>query len=168
MTPASGSSLDPTSTRLAWNAIGGAVGGYRLVVTEAAEGAEPTEIVNVDIDSLHYDVNVKSGYAYTWTVTAKGYCDELTGPTQTFTGRLLPDLVVTGITLPEAAEAGNTITVTATVKNQGSGASTEATWTDRLYYVKVAKNNLKSDIKWYNEKYKIDVDDATGKITGLF
>lgn len=135
LTPASGSSLDPVVTRLAWNAVGDAVGGYSLVVTEAADGAEPAEIVNVRIDSLHYDVNVKSGYAYTWTVTAIGYCDELTSPTQTFTGRLLPDLVVTAFTLPEAAEAGNMLSVTATVKNQGTGASTEAAWTDRLYYV---------------------------------
>ena len=135
LTPASGSSLDPVQTRLAWNAVGDAVGGYTLVVTEAADGAEPAEIVNVRIDSLHYDVNVKSGYAYTWTVTAHGYCDELTSPVQTFTGRLLPDLVVTAITLPEAAEAGNMLSVTATVKNQGAGASTEAAWTDRLYYV---------------------------------
>ena len=135
LTPASGSSLDPVVTRLAWNAVGDAVGGYSLVVTEAAEGAEPAEIVNVRIDSLHYDVNVKSGYAYTWTVTAHGYCDELTSPVQTFTGRLLPDLVVTAFTLPEAAEAGNMLSVTATVKNQGTGASTEAAWTDRLYYV---------------------------------
>ena len=35
------------------------------------------------------------------------------------------------------------------------------TWADKLWYAKVGKNNLKSDIKWYNEKYKIDVDDAT-------
>ncbi|MBR6180145.1 MAG: RagB/SusD family nutrient uptake outer membrane protein [Prevotella sp.] len=35
------------------------------------------------------------------------------------------------------------------------------TWADRLYYVKSGKENLKSDIKWYNEKYKADLDDAT-------
>ena len=34
-------------------------------------------------------------------------------------------------------------------------------WADRLYYVKKGKENLKSDIKWYNEKYKADMDDAT-------
>ena len=34
-------------------------------------------------------------------------------------------------------------------------------WANKLWYVKVAKNNLKSDIKWYNEKYKIEEDDAS-------
>ncbi len=35
------------------------------------------------------------------------------------------------------------------------------TWADKLWYVKTGKNNLKSDIKWYNEKYQIAEDDAT-------
>ena len=40
-------------------------------------------------------------------------------------------------------------------------AANYTTWANKLWYVKVAKNNLKSDIKWYNEKYKIEEDDAS-------
>ena len=40
------------------------------------------------------------------------------------------------------------------------------TWADRLYYVKTGKNNRKSDITWYNEKYKIAEDDATMTAAG--
>ncbi|MCR4853838.1 MAG: RagB/SusD family nutrient uptake outer membrane protein [Prevotella sp.] len=39
-------------------------------------------------------------------------------------------------------------------------------WANKLWYVKVAKNNLKSDIKWYNEKYQIEEDDATMTAAG--
>ena len=45
-------------------------------------------------------------------------------------------------------------------------AAKYTTWADRLYYVKVGKTNLKSDIKWYNEKYKIEEDDATMTAAG--
>ena len=40
------------------------------------------------------------------------------------------------------------------------------TWANKLWYVKSGKNNLKSDIKWYNEKYKITEDDATMTAAG--
>ncbi len=138
LTPATGASVDPVVTRLAWSAIGDAVGGYRIAVSERIsdnEEAEATETVNAVTKNLYYDIDVRSGYTYTWTVTAIGYCDEMQSPAMTLKGRLLPDLTVTAITLPEAAEAGNLITVTATVKNQGTGATTEGEWTDRLYYV---------------------------------
>ena len=45
-------------------------------------------------------------------------------------------------------------------------AAKYTTWADKLYYVKVAKDNRRSDIKWYNEKYKIEEDDATMKAAG--
>lgn len=133
MTPADGSSVDPTTTTLRWNALIDATG-YHLTVTETADGGEPKSLVDKDVNALSYDITVKEGYTYTWTVTAIGHCDELTSPEMTLTGRVLPDLIVENITLPEAAPAGSEITVTATIKNQGQGATTEGTWVDRLYY----------------------------------
>lgn len=137
LTPAAGSSLDPGKTTLKWNEVGDAVGGYRLTIsslpTDAEEGTEPT-VETVDVTTNSYVLTVVTGYTYTWTVTAIGFCDELTSPTMTLTGRLLPDLTVTTVTLPEGAEAGNTITVNATISNTGVGNTTETQWTDRLYY----------------------------------
>lgn len=52
------------------------------------------------------------------------------------------------------------------VLTQYPDAAKYTTWADRLYYVKVAKDNRRSDIKWYNEKYKIAEDDATMKAAG--
>jgi hypothetical protein len=34
-------------------------------------------------------------------------------------------------------------------------------WANKLWYKKVGKTNRKEDIKWYNEKYEIQLDDAT-------
>ena len=135
--PTSGKSLDPGEVTLSWNAINDAVGGYRVSINAVPlnnEGAEPTT-ETIDTDATSLTLTAETGMQYTWTVTAIGYCDELVSEAQTFTGRLLPDLVIESITLPEAAQAGNTLTVKAIVKNQGEGGTTEGTWTDRLYYV---------------------------------
>ena len=130
--------LDPGTATLSWSTIGDAVGGYHVVVTDITGAEEADGAVldgfPVETTATTLTVPVESGHRYEWTVTAVGYCDELVSPVMTFEGRLLPDLAVTAITLPEAAQAGNTLTVTATVKNQGEGATTEGSWTDRLYY----------------------------------
>ncbi len=131
MQPAEGSSLDPVATTLRWNAIGGAKG-YRLEITDNGTAIDGSP---VETTATNYVFTVETGHSYTWKVTAVGPCDEKESATMHFTGRLLPDLMVTSISLPEAAEAGNTLTVTAIIENQGEGATTESNWTDRLYYV---------------------------------
>jgi hypothetical protein len=47
-------------------------------------------------------------------------------------------------------------------------AAQYVTWANKLWYVKSGKNknNLKSDIIWYNEKYKVAEDDATMTANG--
>lgn len=131
--PAFDSAVDPGTVTLQWNVFNDATG-YRLIVNETAEGGDPSQLLNVVTDKTQYNVTVKTGYTYTWTVTAIGTCDELCSAEQTLRGRLLPDFVVESITLPEAAPSGSELTVTAVIKNQGAGASTEGSWTDRLYY----------------------------------
>lgn len=150
--PATNSSLDPVETTLQWNPFNDAVG-YHLVVTEADGEAEYTEIVNTETSKTSYTVSVKTGHHYKWTVTAIGHCDELTSGVQTFEGRLLPDLAVTAVNLPEAAEAGNQLTVTATVKNLGPGATKETAWTDRLYYV-VSTDDFNQAVEAATQKHE--------------
>lgn len=136
--PETGSSLDPGEVVLTWNIVDDAIGGYRLNISaEPMDAGSPALSgfpAEIDTDDTSYTMTAVTGYTYTWTVTAIGYCDEVTSEPMTFSGRLLPDLVVSSITAPEAAEAGNQITVTATIANQGPGATTEGSWTDRLYY----------------------------------
>lgn len=134
--PATGSSLDPGEVILAWNAVGDAIGGYQLTVSSRPSDdveAEPS-IESIDTDATSYTMTATTGYTYTWSVKAIGYCDEAISSPLTFSGRLLPDLVVESIASPEAAEAGNTITVTAAIRNLGPGATIEGSWKDRLYY----------------------------------
>lgn len=131
MLPATGSSLDPGQTTLKWNAVPAAES-YRLTVTDADDNI--IDGFPVTTDKTSYELTVVSGEHYQWQVVAIGSCDELTSPVMTLSGRLLPDLLVSSITAPEAAEAGNTITVTTTITNQGPGATIEGRWTDRLYY----------------------------------
>ena len=134
MLPADGSSLDPGTVTLRWNAVPAAEG-YRLTVTDTT-GDEPAVVLDaISVETTTYPLTIETGHHYQWQVVAVGPCDELQSPAMTLETRLLPDLAVTAIALPEAAEAGNTITVTATVKNLGEGATTEGSWIDRLYYV---------------------------------
>ena len=134
--PKDDSSLDPGEVTLRWNAIGGVEGGYRVDITETDNAEEPSASNNsYTTTETSLKLTVKSGYTYIWTVTAMGSCDELTSTPQTYKGRLLPDFVVEDITLSEGAEAGNTITIKAIVKNQGEGDAIEGSWIDRLYYI---------------------------------
>lgn len=129
MQPADASSLNPGTTTLRWNAIGGAQG-YRLTLTDD----DTTVLDGSPVTKTTYSLTVEPGHQYTWQVVAIGPCDELSSQTMHFSGRLLPDLAVTAIDQPATAQAGNTVTVTATIANQGQGATTESSWTDRLYY----------------------------------
>lgn len=137
MTPATGTSLNPGSLTLTWDALQN-VESYSLTVTDVTDADAPVIVLDgysVDAMQSEYTLTAEAGHQYTWQVTAYGPCDELQSPLMNFSVRLLSDLTVTAITLPEAAQGGNTLTVRATILNQGLGATTEQPWIDRLYYV---------------------------------
>ena len=140
--PAKDSSLDPGRTTLRWSDVSGAVG-YRVTVKE---GDTVLDGFPVETASTTCEVTIVSGHSYTWQVTAIGLCDELAADTIAFSARLLPDLAVTDINLPEGAQAGNTVVVTATITNQGEGATTETSWTDRLHYA-IDSDNFQQFVK---------------------
>ena len=89
MSPATGSSLDPGTVTLKWNAISGAVGGYEVTLSSVPfsdETAEPT-VTHIDTDATSCTVTLEEGRRYTWTVTAIGFCDELVSPAMTLLSR---------------------------------------------------------------------------------
>ena len=43
-------------------------------------------------------------------------------------------------------------------------AANYTTWANKLWYVKQAKNNDRLDIKWYNRKYQVDLEDAVKRV----
>jgi hypothetical protein len=46
---------------------------------------------------------------------------------------LIPDLIVSGITVPSAAHSGLPLTISWTAKNQGDGPTSISSWKDRIY-----------------------------------
>ena len=47
-------------------------------------------------------------------------------------------------------------------------AANYTTWANKLWYVKQAKNNNRHDIKWYNRKYQVDLEDAVMTSDGWY
>ena len=139
MTPQNGASVDPISQTLSWNSILGA-NSYRLYITKQLTAdvesgvVANTEVTVVDLKTTSHTLNVESGYTYDWKVTAYGRCDSLQSVENRFNGRLLSDLTMNFVAVPEYAFAGAPFSISAVVTNNGEGATTETTWNDVLYY----------------------------------
>ena len=56
----------------------------------------------------------------------------------------------------------------ASVMAQYPDAANYTTWANKLWYVKQAKNNDRHDIKWYNRKYQVDLEDAVMTSDGWY
>jgi subtilase family serine protease len=76
--------------------------------------------------------NLVFGQEYKWTVVAKNPCYSVSGPVQTFKVRALPDLHVTNITFTQPV-AGQPMTITWTIKNDGDGPTVENQWYERVW-----------------------------------
>ncbi len=72
------------------------------------------------------------GKSYKWQIVSKNLCYATDGPVQQFSIRALPELHVTQITTSQAY-AGQLLTVSWTVKNDGLGATTEGSWNDHIW-----------------------------------
>ncbi len=85
--PADGSGIEPGTVKLRWKAIGDAIG-YRVNIIQRPiddDFADDIEEV-IETDETEYEMLVEGDMLYTWTVTAIGYCDELTSEAHSFTG----------------------------------------------------------------------------------
>ena len=137
ISPKQGATLDPTKTTLSWTPMDDCRG-YRLNVTSKEVNDETDATLSsetIELTEPKHELVLKPGNVYTWNVTAIGHCDEVNSSDMTFTVRRLPDLMVTAVNVPEYAEAGNTLTVTATVANNGESTTVKGAWQDKLYYV---------------------------------
>jgi len=71
---------------------------------------------------------------YYWRVVSKNACLSSSGPVQKFRLRTVPDLAVTEVQAPAAANSGQTITISWKVKNNGPGnTGTNQRWTDAVF-----------------------------------
>ena len=151
MTPQNGASVDPISQKLSWNSILGA-NSYRLYITkrltaEVDSGVVTDSVVTIaDVTTTSYTLNVESGYTYDWKVTAYGRCDSLQSVENRFIGRLLSDLSVNFVEVPEYGFSGAPFSISAVVTNNGEGAATESSWNDELYW-STSSSNIASATK---------------------
>ena len=77
---------------------------------------------------------------YHWQVHSKNSCQETVGPLQTFSTRLLPDLVIQNVQVPASAFSGQSITVSWEVHNLGAGTVGNSIWTD---IIQLSEDNIR-------------------------
>ncbi len=94
-------------------------------------GTKPSTPTYSNLNQISKTIdNLQLGTTYRWQVHAKNSCFETEGPQQTFTTKLLPDLIVQNVTVPSSAFSGTSITVSWEVKNVGSGDTGSTLWYD--------------------------------------
>jgi PKD repeat protein len=123
-----------TAVTLSWDAIENAV--YDLYLWETGTETPVVPFV-AGLTAFRYS-NTSSycqyGKSYTWKVVARNECIAIESETAQFRIRELPDLHVTAVNFSEAF-VGKTLTVSWKVKNDGTGSTGTAQWTDRIWLV---------------------------------
>ncbi len=108
---------------------------YDLYVWKASDTMPATPSVT-GITQISYTYNaaqLQYSTAYKWKVAARfGNC-QFPSSVQTFTTRILPDLVVDTIIVPPSGTSESPISINWNVKNKGQGATGSASWNDLLY-----------------------------------
>lgn len=157
MTPSDSGIVMDEHADFAWNDIPEATS-YDFYIWRN-DGPEPTtpSVTGITSNSINNYLipNWKRGELYNWKVVAWNQCIKRSSPVQTFEADPLPDLHVTDVTFSKPM-AGQPLTITWTVKNDGRGATPAgATWYDNVWIVSDV------DVRYY------DTHDNQGKIPGF-
>ncbi|MCX6271653.1 MAG: hypothetical protein NTU44_10610 [Bacteroidetes bacterium] len=135
MIPADSSTGLVNPVMLNWNHCNNTIS-YDLYLWEEGNPA-PTLPFAADLTEIFYILpdDLEAGHSYHWKIVSKNPCTPGTsGPTQMFTMRHHPDLVVQGINTPAIAYSGEIIEISWQVKNNGLGGTYPYThWQDRVY-----------------------------------
>ena len=144
------------SADFSWNAIPEATS-YDLYIWQD-DHTEPTTptVTGITLAGINNCTipNWQRGKFYHWKVVAWNQCIKRSSQVQTFEANPLPDLHVTDVTFSQPM-AGQPLTVTYTVKNDGRGATPAgASWNENIWIVSDV------DVRYY------DSHDNQGKIPG--
>jgi len=135
MLPANGTTGLQLPLNLSWQPGSNALT-YDLYIWDSAV-AQPATPFASDITSIAYAVPagiLLYNRTYNWRLVSKNACLQTNSPVQKFRLRTLPDLVVTEVQAPIAANSGQTITISWKVKNAGPGNTvTNQSWTDAVF-----------------------------------
>ncbi len=134
MLPADGAiDLDPP-LNFSWLPAAGALR-YDLYLWEDGQ-MEPDQPIGQDLTQITFAYNSNNfifGATYNWKIVAKNNFCETEGPTQSFTLRELPDLIVNNVQTIASPFSGQTIEVTWEVENQAIGSTGMTQWFDYVY-----------------------------------
>ena len=157
LTPADSGIVMDEHADFAWNNIPEATSyDFYLWRNDMFEPTTPT-VTGIAANGItNYLVpNWKRGELFHWKVVAWNQCIKRSSEVQTFEADPLPDLHVTNVTFSEPM-AGQPLTVTYTVKNDGRGATPAgASWNENIWIVSDI------DVRYY------DTHDNEGKIPGI-
>lgn len=132
LTPINNKVLDATTVTLRWNQIANAV--YDVYLWNAANQRPATPmaegITETSFTSENFCQDRKS---YKWQVVARNATQQIFSDEMTLSVHLLPNLHVTGITVPSRLEAGTKATIKWKVRNDGQGDTDMQKWIDRMW-----------------------------------
>lgn len=132
LTPIDGAELETTTVTLTWNSITNAV--YDVYLWNAANQRPATPVAEGITEEAYTSRNFcQNGRTYKWQVVARNAVQQIVSDERSFTINILPDLHVTAVRATADMEAGQTVTIEWTVRNDGAGATGAQSWTDRLW-----------------------------------
>lgn len=134
--PKNNQKLESISVNFGWTLVPNAV--YDLYIWEKQTQAPTQALLSGITGSTYTNTSFcKYGKAYYWKVVARGTCNSIESPVDSFVIRTLPDLQVTQITYPQEMYAADEITVRVKITNKGDYAP--ASWVrDELLLAKNA------------------------------
>lgn len=126
--------IDNQQFQLSW-APAAYASSYDLYIWLADSVNRPPSPQASNLSAINYNFVGTYGKSYKWQVVSKNLCYITNGPVYQFGIRSLPELHVTQITTSQAY-AGQPLTISWTVKNDGLGSTTGggySTWKDYIY-----------------------------------
>jgi hypothetical protein len=131
--PANNSSVTAFPVAFRWDSVANATS-YDLYVWELGQKCPTTPSrANIQTNAYTYSwYGFAYGKNYRWRLVVKNSCRTLETDTFSFGIRTLPNLHVTNVTA-SSIDASRNFTVSWTVRNDGSGATVEQQWVERIW-----------------------------------
>lgn len=134
MKPATGTVMDATTVTLSWDGMEHAV--YDVYLWNAANQRPSTPMITGITETTYTTSNFCQNHkSYKWQVVARNASQQIESDELSFSVKLLPNLHVTALENVTFLEAGTTVTINWTVRNDGPGDTEGQKWTDYLWLV---------------------------------
>jgi len=100
--------------------------------TNQTRPVTPT-VTGITGTSHTYAPYLNKNFIYNWQIVARNLCFQVESPVRLFAFNVFSDLTVTSVSAPAAAMTGQTLPVTFTVANTGTGGTGIIPWKDEIY-----------------------------------